>query len=45
MMPLRIIQPDFRVNFRHPVNFSRDLFAVSNPLVRDIVPQDRAGPL
>jgi len=42
--PLTTIQQDIRVSFRYPVHFTRDLFAVSNPLVRDILAQDGAGP-
>ena len=44
MLPLPTIQPDIQVSFRYPVHFTRDLFAVSNPLVRNIVAQDGAGP-
>jgi hypothetical protein len=44
MMPLTTIQPDIQVSCRHPVHFTRDLFAVSNPRVRDIVAQDGADP-
>jgi 3-dehydroquinate synthase len=41
--PLTTIQQDIRVSFRYPVHFTRDLFAVSNVLVRDILAQDGAG--
>jgi 3-dehydroquinate synthase len=42
--PFATIQQEIRVNFRYAVHFTRDLFAVSNPLVRSIVAQDGPGP-
>jgi 3-dehydroquinate synthase len=42
--PFTTIQQDIRVRFRYPVHFTRDLFAVSNPLMRDLLTPDGAGP-
>jgi 3-dehydroquinate synthase len=42
--PFPTIQQDIQVRFSYPVHFTRDLFAVSNPLVRNIVAEDGAGP-
>jgi 3-dehydroquinate synthase len=39
------LEPEIQVNFRYRVHFTRDLFAVKNPLFRDILAQDAApGP-
>ena len=42
--PLTTIQQDFQVSFRYAVHFTRDLFAVSNPLFKNVLGQDAAGP-
>jgi 3-dehydroquinate synthase len=44
MQPSTTIQQDIRVNFRYAVHFTRDLFAVANPLLRDVVAADGPGP-
>jgi 3-dehydroquinate synthase len=42
--PLTTIQQDIQVNFRYAVHFTRDLFAVDNPLLKETVVPDAAGP-
>jgi 3-dehydroquinate synthase len=43
-LPFTTIQQDFQVSFHYAVHFTRDLFAVSNPLFKDVLGQDAAGP-
>jgi 3-dehydroquinate synthase len=42
--PLTTIQQEIQVTFRYAVHFTRDLFAPANPLFKDMVAQDGAGP-
>jgi 3-dehydroquinate synthase len=43
--PLTIIQQDIRVNYRYTVHFTRNLFALGNPLMRDLLAENGAdGP-
>jgi 3-dehydroquinate synthase len=42
-VPLTTIQQDIRVNYRYAVHFTRDLFAVGNPLMRDLLVENGAG--
>lgn len=43
--PLTTIQQDIRVNYRYAVHFTRDLFAVGNPLMRDLLAENgSSGP-
>jgi 3-dehydroquinate synthase len=41
--PLTTIQQDIQVNFRYAVHFTRDLFAIDNPLLKDTVVPDPAA--
>jgi 3-dehydroquinate synthase len=42
--PLTTIEQDIRVNFRYAVHFTRDLFSISNPLLRDVVAPEGPAP-
>jgi 3-dehydroquinate synthase len=42
--PYPSIRQDFQVSFRYAVHFTRDLFAADNPIFRNLIERDPAGP-